>query len=225
MNNVYAFSFSMALKLVYASGLLVLAFPGLLTGASLWNRPTTQTEGMFARTTANAIGDLVTVQISESTELTTNGVPVQASAQSGGAKTELLRVIDALQPGFLNVGGGDSSEVRLNLSQLLSGQYSGSTGTVTNAMEVTQTQLTARVIDTLPNGTLLIEGRKSVIIGGETIHMLLRGLLRPLDIDATNTVSSARLADALVEFQGEGTLSETQRKGWLTRLLDGINPF
>jgi flagellar L-ring protein precursor FlgH len=40
-----------------------------------------------------------------------------------------------------------------------------------------------------------------------------------------NTVASSNIADARIEIVSEGTLTEAQRKGWLLRLNDKLNPF
>jgi flagellar L-ring protein precursor FlgH len=38
-------------------------------------------------------------------------------------------------------------------------------------------------------------------------------------------VESSYLADARIEFFGEGVLAEKQRPGWLARILDHVWPF
>ncbi len=53
----------------------------------------------------------------------------------------------------------------------------------------------------------------------------MRGVVRPIDIEAGNTVSSTKIADTQVEFIPEGELTEAQKKGWLLRAWDKVKPF
>jgi flagellar L-ring protein precursor FlgH len=82
-----------------------------------------------------------------------------------------------------------------------------------------------RVIDVLPNQNLVIEGKRQTSFGGETQDIILRGIVRPADITANNTVFSYNVADATIKFSGKGAVSETQRKGWFTRVWEKLTPF
>jgi flagellar L-ring protein precursor FlgH len=77
----------------------------------------------------------------------------------------------------------------------------------------------------LPNGDLYVEGTKVVMINHEEYHLYISGVLRPSDIDPDNTVDSSLIADARVEFTGRGDIDDQVNRGWLTKLLDFINPF
>jgi flagellar L-ring protein precursor FlgH len=66
---------------------------------------------------------------------------------------------------------------------------------------------------------------RRTVLNNETNFVVLRGIIRPLDISADNTVLSSRIADAEVQLIAEGSLTEAQRKGWLNRAYDWVNPF
>lgn len=85
--------------------------------------------------------------------------------------------------------------------------------------------ITVRVRKVMPNGDLFLEGTKVVLINNEEYHLYVSGLVRPRDIARDNTVPSSRIADAQIEFTGRGDVADQQRKGWLTRLIDVLNPF
>ena len=85
--------------------------------------------------------------------------------------------------------------------------------------------IAVRVAREMPNGDLYIEGTKLVRVNSEQYHLYVSGLVRRADIAQDNSVPSSRIADAQIEFSGEGDVSETNRRGWLLRLLDVINPF
>jgi flagellar L-ring protein precursor FlgH len=62
-------------------------------------------------------------------------------------------------------------------------------------------------------------------VNKETQYIAVSGIVRPKDIDADNRVKSTYLADARIEYYGQGTLGDKQQPGWLSRALDRIWPF
>jgi len=85
--------------------------------------------------------------------------------------------------------------------------------------------IAVRVKKELPNGDLYIEGTKVVMINNEEYHLYISGVIRPSDIEMDNSVVSTRIADAEVEFTGRGDIATTVSRGWLTTLIDWLNPF
>ena len=78
-----------------------------------------------------------------------------------------------------------------------------------------EARLTVRVVDVLPNGTLVLAGRRTIITDGEEKVMRLAGLVRPTDVTASNTVLSEQVADARISFKGSGTISRATDPGLL----------
>ncbi len=85
--------------------------------------------------------------------------------------------------------------------------------------------VTAAVRKVLPNGDLFIEGDRIVKVNDEEHHYYVSGVARAADVDGENAIVSTKLAEAEIEFYGEGALSDKQRQGWLMRALDWIWPF
>ena len=85
--------------------------------------------------------------------------------------------------------------------------------------------LTATVIDVAPNGNMIIEGRRKVMLASSTQILIVTGVVRPRDISTSNTISSNSIADMTVEFKGKGDLSANQNPGMLTRVWNWINIF
>jgi flagellar L-ring protein precursor FlgH len=83
----------------------------------------------------------------------------------------------------------------------------------------------ARVLQVLPGGVLQLAGAREVRVNDETQYMVVSGLVRAQDVGPDNSVDSTQLADSKVEYYGKGVLADTQRQGWLSRLLDNIWPF
>ena len=77
----------------------------------------------------------------------------------------------------------------------------------------------------LPNKNLLIEGRRETSFSGEHQTIVLHGVVRAEDVASDNTVLSYNVADATIQIIGKGTVTDTQSKGWFTRIWDKLNPF
>jgi flagellar L-ring protein precursor FlgH len=85
--------------------------------------------------------------------------------------------------------------------------------------------ITAKVVEVMPNGNLLLESRKDIVINNERQTLILRGMIRPDDVALDNTIVSSKVADAEVYFVGNGIVQEKQSPGWLVRMLDKAWPF
>jgi len=96
---------------------------------------------------------------------------------------------------------------------------SNSGGAETSRVGELRTQLSVRVAEVLPDGTLAVEGAQSLVINGEDQRIVLSGLVRPDDIQSDNSVWSHRLANARVEFSGSGVVSSSQRQSVVYRVL------
>lgn len=86
--------------------------------------------------------------------------------------------------------------------------------------------ITVTVIEVYPNGNLLVSGEKQVSIGQQQEFIRLSGVVNPMDIvTQTQSVSSARVADARIEYKSTGYISEAQTMGWLARFFLSVLPF
>jgi flagellar L-ring protein precursor FlgH len=85
--------------------------------------------------------------------------------------------------------------------------------------------ITAKVVEVMPNGNLVLESRKDLTINDEKQTLVLRGMIRPDDVLPDNSIQSSLVADADIYFVGNGVLQEKQKPGWLTRILDQVWPF
>lgn len=183
------------IKQLIVSVLLFIAW-SQANGTSLYNqidyRPLT------ADPRAYKVGDLITVLIYE-----------QASA-SASAVTATGRESD------FAVSAGDSHN-RIGADLNLKNDFDGS-GKYTRTGKLAAS-ISAVVEKILPSGELAIAGVQSIILNNEQQKISVVGTLRPQDIGADNTVTSNRLANAKIEFTGNGLLSDKQKPGWLTRFF------
>ncbi|MBI4686803.1 MAG: flagellar basal body L-ring protein FlgH [Nitrospirae bacterium] len=86
-------------------------------------------------------------------------------------------------------------------------------------------KITAKVVEVMPNGNLVLESRKEITINREKQILVLRGMIRPEDVNMDNTVLSSKVADAAIFFVGDGVIHDKQGPGWLVRVLDRVWPF
>ncbi len=86
--------------------------------------------------------------------------------------------------------------------------------------------ITVTVVDVLPNGNLKIRGEKRVTLNRGSEYIRLSGLVRPFDIDASNSVLSSKVADATIQYTGDGAVADASKVGWFNRiLLSPLFPF
>jgi flagellar L-ring protein precursor FlgH len=78
----------------------------------------------------------------------------------------------------------------------------------------------------LPNGGLVVEASKDIQINSEHQTIMVRGVIRPADIDSTNSVQSNRLGELELRVNGKGVVGDSiRRPNILYRALMGILPF
>ena len=193
----------------------VLIVPLVLPAESLWRDASVGTR-MYADRKANNVGDLGTVIIQESASVSSS--KSANTSKSSSVDSGLSKLLYS-SSGFLKGDGGELPGVGWSSSNNFSGA-----GDISDQQSAT-TQLSALIMDRQPNGNLVIEGVRRTILNNETSFVVLRGVIRPDDISSTNTILSSRIADAEVQLIAEGSLTDAQRKGWLNRAYDWVNPF
>lgn len=153
-------------------------------------------------------GDIITIKISESTN-------AQSKATTKTEKeTEIEATAEPRIPIFKKIMKNITGQ------QKISNEFDGE-GTTTRSGSLEGT-ITATVLEILPNGNLLIEGSRAIVVNKETQQMRVRGVARPKDITANNSIDSKLLADAQIKFDGKGSVSIANRQGIMTRLFDSI---
>lgn len=75
------------------------------------------------------------------------------------------------------------------------------------------------------HGNLSIVGEQEIRVNNEQQRIALSGIVRSEDIGPDNTIQSWRIANARIDFKGEGILARKQSPGLLTKLFDlfGLN--
>jgi flagellar L-ring protein FlgH len=167
---------------------------------------------LFRDPKARYVNDVVTIRVSEATTAV-------ASANAKNTKST------SATAGFDHLFGAEKAIKEL--PALVSGKSDSSfegKGSTSRATTL-ETNVTARVIDVLPNGYLVVEGMREIHFNNENQSVFLTGVVRPEDISKNNIVLSSSIAQMSVRVQGKGIVSQPIKPGWLFRILNGILPF
>jgi flagellar L-ring protein FlgH len=165
---------------------------------------------MVADYKAARVGDLVTISVSQALSASNAGNVSTNRAFSANSGIAAL-------PGKLKTGGV-ANLFSPSSTEVLTGKSAASSQTSLSTI------LTGRVVAVLPNGTLVVEAERQIAMDNERETVILRGMVRPGDLDATNTVTSNQVGNLEVEVKGKGVISEGVRPPnpvtkWIMRLL------
>ena len=200
--------------LAYILALMVL-FPVVACPQSLWHADTSKS--MYADKRASGVGDIITILVQENSSATKNNETKTERASSlSQAITSFLYSPGA--SGLLTKGG------QLPAMAYNSDSKHDGSGSINDAENVLAT-IAVRIVDVLPNNNFIIEGKRETAFSGEHQTIILRGVVRSDDVSPNNTVYSYNVSDATIQIIGKGTVTDSQRKGWFTRLWDKLNPF
>jgi flagellar L-ring protein precursor FlgH len=167
---------------------------------------------------AHAVGDIVTINVSES-------ISTEAKA---GTSVQNQRSISA---GVPNLFGAAESVAKhnpmVNLSSLINASSNNAT-TGTGDMTAQDTfvaTVSAIVVTVNPSGTLSIKGDRHVQVNGEDDTIHISGVVRPQDLDSNNSIPSSQVADLEIRMLGQGQIRDKQGDGIGTRIFDWIWAF
>lgn len=159
---------------------------------------------------ATAIGDIVTIVVSETHKVQNNDKTERSTDTTLAARLEAYTLSDDtfktnVLPRF------DARSERETKGE--SKQQRDST---------VQARIAVMVIDVQPNGNLVLAGSRVVQVDDETKTLRISGVVRPLDVTPSNTVESQDVADARISLQGEGASTRSVTKGPVGTLFDTL---
>lgn len=186
-----------------------------LPAQSLWKSDSSH--AIIADKRARAVGDLVTILVQENNTASKDNST--KTAKSSSIDASIAKFLYSPAASGLLTKNGQFPALNLSAKQDFDGG-----GKISNSEKITA-KIAVRVVDVLPNGNLVLEGRRSTSFAGETQEAVLRGVIRTEDIAPNNTLYSYNIADATIKYVSSGTITDNQRKGWFTRIWEKITPF
>ncbi|HEY4369386.1 MAG TPA: flagellar basal body L-ring protein FlgH [Steroidobacteraceae bacterium] len=163
---------------------------------------------LFENAVARRVGDTLTIRLNESTDASKSSSTSTKKASTAdlpgptiAGRPVTINGTDVLTMGMDHKtgfdGSGDSSQ-----SNKLTGQ------------------LSVTVAQRLSNGNLLVRGQKWIAINQGKEYVRIQGIVRPIDIDPDNSISSLKVADARIAYGAKGALADANAPGLLARFFN-----
>ena len=163
------------------------------------------TDGLRAR----VVGDPLTIMLVESTTTTKSAGSKTQRSGSFGITPPTTGPLSFLNPNALKAGGQSSFNGQGNAAQ-------------TSSLDG---EVTVTIAEVRPNGTALVRGEKRLLLSQGQEWIQFAGIVRLADIDGDNRIASSRVADARIEYAGNGAVQRASREGWLSKFFNMISPF
>ena len=175
---------------------------------------TVTAQGLFEDFKARRVGDVLTVQLAERTN-------ARKSANAASSKDSSISLPNPLAFGRpVTRNGVPILETDVNASRDFEGAGDAAQS---NLLEGS---ITVTVAEVLANGNLVVQGEKWMRINQGQEYIRLRGIVRPVDVGANNTVLSTQIADAQLAYGGTGHLAQSNSPGWGSRFFNSpLWPF
>lgn len=171
-------------------------------------------ESMYTDHKAYKVGDIVTIIIIEATE----------GSQSASLSTSKQQKLQAGMGTATSWGGGITSTLPIPSWGAGAGEFQDGGGKSIRSGSL-MAKLSARVEKVLSNGNLVIKGTKVILVNDDKQNLVIKGVIRAEDITSDNTIMSTNVADAIIEYEGNGPIGEKTSPGIITRLLDWLGIF
>jgi flagellar L-ring protein precursor FlgH len=163
---------------------------------------------LFEDNKAMRVGDILTIKFNELTQAK------KADDLSTGKNTDVAVSAPTLSGFALSTLTGNDAKTELAAKRSFDGQgKADQSNSLIGDISVT-------VVELLPNGNLKIRGEKRVTLNQGDEYIRLSGIVRPIDIDPANTLSSDKVADATIMYIGEGAMADASKMGWLSRAIN-----
>lgn len=181
----------------------------MASGYSLWSD---SQAALFKDARALNVGDILTVNIQindrASFDNNTNRSRTNNKKTSWNAAAEIL----GWKPQADSTMGFDSDT------------ESKGKGSISRSEKLTLL-VAAVVTGILENGNLVISGSQEVRVNHEIRILNVAGIARPQDVDAENTISYDRIAEARISYGGRGRLMEVQQPPVGQQMVDLYSPI
>ena len=163
---------------------------------------------LFENAVARRVGDTLTIKLNENTN----------ASKSSSTTTSKATNVD--MPGPTIAG----RPVTVNGTEVLNMSVDNKTSFDGNGDSKQSNRLvgdvTVTVAQRLPNGNLLVRGQKWITINQGREYVRIQGIVRPIDIDPDNSISSLKVADAQIAYGGKGALNDANTPGILARFFN-----
>ena len=159
------------------------------------------------------VGDTLTIVLQES-------VSASKSSSANASRNGSSKFGVATAPRYLD---GLLGNARADMDISGDNSFGGKGGA--NANNTFNGTITVTVNQVLSNGNLHVVGEKQIAINQGTEFIRFSGVVNPRTISGSNSVTSTQVADARIEYVGNGYINEAQTMGWLQRFFLNVSPY
>ncbi len=176
---------------------------------------------LFVDARAYRVNDVVVVRVEEVADAARSANTDTTHKSWGGGGVSGVPVLGPLLQPLLPGVTLPASDIAGRVDADNGFEGSGSTG----RSERLQATVSTIVKAVMPNGNLFVEGHRVILVNQEEHHLYVSGVVRPIDIDDGNAIDSSRIAEAQIEFVGQGVVTDAESPGWLARVGSFLWPF
>ena len=209
-----------AVTMTLSAAGLVLAACQAAPADSIWQKGRPRTQHLAADDTARAVGDQIQIVISERTKIAR-----KTSSELEKKSTRKAKIDGTLD--LRNLIGAVGEHIfdfpKLDVAGEASSDFDGSAKYDSDRSVVDQIAVTVK--DVLPNGNLVVQGRRERTVGGDRQVIQVSGIVRPSDVTHDNKVNSDQVANFTLVYAKQGRSEPFTRPGWLGQILNFLSPF
>ena len=164
-------------------------------------------KSLFGSVRARSVGDVVTIVLNETVKSAdTLSYDSERSSVTTDNFTNLLNKVlpgRPLNDRWNEYGGGNTVTSSSSSNRNLTFQNS----------------ITAQVVQLLPNGNLMVQGKKTLVNANERIDLLVSGIVDPRFINEQGYIDSSNVANLQFALNGKGSTSRLNNEGIVNRVI------
>jgi len=183
---------------------------------SLWQ---TGARAFFRDQRASRVGDILTVVVTINDQAQLQNETTRSRANSNNAALTNFAGFESQLHNMLPSAVNPASLIDTSSSLSNDGK-----GTI-NRQEQIDLRIAAEIIQVLPNGNLVVQGKQQVGVNFDMRELTVGGIIRPQDIASDNTITYDQIAEARIVYGGKGEVQDVQQPRYGDQVLDILMPF
>jgi len=199
---------------------LMLTAPRAAEAGSIWAKANRRAGALHSDDTAKNVGDTLTIVIKEQSKIeneTKRELKKDSSRDASiTSKLDIVKALDEATGKLFNLP-------KLRFSSSGKTKLDGTADYESDRSLIDQ--ITVTVEDRMPNGNLVVLGKRTREIAGDKQIIEVSGIVRPSDITFSNTIRSDQVASFHIVFREEGIDKRYTRPGWLARIFNVLSPY
>lgn len=164
-------------------------------------------KSLFGGVQARSVGDLISIILDETVSVT-NTVNYSSSKET--------TTTDNFSKFFNTIIG--KHWINDNLGTFGGSNDVTNTANVANKMKFGDT-VAVQVVQQMPNGNLVVQGKKTLVNGNERSDLIVTGVVDPRWINSSGQVYSKYVANLQFAMSGRGSISRSNNEGVVNRFI------